>query len=220
MGSNVICTSCRSEIPLPDVNVSTDVALCRRCGKTWSYADLLAENAPVSINLQTPPKGVWLEETSPQIFAVGTSTRSAVAFFLVPFMCVWSGFSLGGIYGTQIANLKFNLIQSLFGIPFLIGTVVLGSVALMSVCGKVEVRVDGESGVVFTGVGPIGWRRRFNWRKVTAIRVTDCRNRRGYTSRQITLDGETKINFASSIKEERLDFLFAVLRKKWHESGH
>ena len=38
-------------------------------------------------------------------------------------MLIWSGGSLGGIYGTQIANQEFSLLQSLFGIPFIIGTI-------------------------------------------------------------------------------------------------
>lgn len=51
-------------------------------------------------------------------FEISATTESPIAFFLVPFMLVWSGGSLGGIYGTQIANGHFNLFLSLFGIPF------------------------------------------------------------------------------------------------------
>ena len=70
-------------------------------------------------------------------------------------MCVWSGFSLGGIYGSQIAAGEFNLGLSLFGIPFVLGTLFFGSLAVMTVRGKVVIAVDRNAGRIFTGVGRI-----------------------------------------------------------------
>jgi len=219
MPSKNLCPKCRSEIPLEDVNVATDIALCRQCGQTWSYADLVEENQVEDFNSISPPRGTWFQETPPRRFEVGISTRSPIALFLVPFMAVWSGGSLGGIYGSQIAKGHFNLGMSLFGIPFLLGTLFLGSTALMAVCGKVTVSVDGDDGVIFTGVGPFGWRRRFNWRKVSSIRRTEKSGNRGSVSQQITFEGERQLNFASGAKSERLNFMLAMLRKKWRESS-
>ena len=216
----MVCPKCRAEIPLDDVNVATDIALCRQCGQTWSYADLIEDNKISDYLPSAPPGGTWFRETGPRAFEVGVTTRSAIAFFLVPFMCVWSGGSLGGIYGTQFAKGHFDLGQSLFGIPFILGTLLFGSIAVMSVCGKTTVKVDGDEGVIFTGVGAVGWRRRFNWRSVSAIRRTEKTGNRGSTSEQITFEGEKRMNFAAGIKTERLDFLLAILRKKWRESGH
>ena len=218
MQSKLICPKCHSEIPLDDVNVSTNIALCRQCGQTWGYADLI-DDTTVNFNTMTPPNGAWFREMPPRGFEVGASTRSPIAFFLVPFMFVWSGFSLGGIYGTQFVKGHFNLGESLFGIPFILGTLLFGSIAVMSVCGKVVVNVDDENGVIFTGVGPIGWRRRFNWSNVSGIRRTERYGNRGSVSQQITFDGEKRMNFAGGMKGERLDFMFAALRKKWRESN-
>ena len=219
MGTKLICPKCRAEIPLDDVNVARDIALCRQCGQTWSYGDLMTDLQSDYVIPQTPPPGTWFHEQGPREFTVGTTTRSAGAFFLVPFMCVWSGFSLGGIYGTQIYHRQFNLFESLFGIPFFLGTLLFGSIAVMSVCGKMTVSINGDDGVIFTGVGPVGWRRKFNWRRVTAIRRTQQMNRNG-VSDQITFEGEKRLNFASGVRAERLDYLLAVLRKKWRETGH
>jgi hypothetical protein len=215
----ILCPRCRSEIPLDDVNVSKDLALCRQCGQTWSYADLNEDNKASNFVPSSAPGGTWCEETGPGTFMVGSTTRSALAFFLVPFMCAWSGLSLGGIYGTQFTKGHFNLRESLIGIPFILGTLLFGSIAVMSVCGKVTVSLAGDDGVIFTGVGPIGWRRRFNWRKVTSIRRTEKIGNRGSTYEQITFEGEKRLNFAAGVKTERLDFMLAVLRKKWRESG-
>jgi hypothetical protein len=215
-----ICPKCRVEIPLDDINVAKDIALCRRCGETFSYGDLIDEANDTGINPANPPRGAWFKQRPPHKFEVGVSTRSAIAFFLVPFMCVWSGFSLGGIYGTRIVKGHFNLYISLFGIPFVLGTLLFGSIAIMSVCGKILVAVDGDKGVVFTGVGPIGWRRKFDWRSVTAIRRTQNYGNRGGSLQQITLEGPRRIDFASGVKQEKLDFMYGMLLKQWRESGH
>jgi hypothetical protein len=219
MGTRITCPKCRAEIPLDDINVARDVALCRQCGQVWSYGDLIADGQTDPVIPQTPPKGTWFQDRGPNSFQVGVTTRSPVAFFLVPFMCVWSGGSVGGIYGTQISHRHFDLIESLFGIPFLVGSVILISVTALMVCGKITVSVNGDDGVIFTGVGPVGWRRKFNWRRVTAIRRTQQMNRNG-VSEQITFEGEKRLNFASGVRAERLDYLLAVLRKKWRETGH
>jgi hypothetical protein len=216
--SKTTCPKCRAEIPLEDVNVATDVALCRQCGETWSYVELLADSKAVKFNFLTPPSGAWFREQSPNSFEVGVTTRSAVAFFLVPFMCVWSGFSLGAIYGTQVVKREFNLGMSLFGTPFILGSLLFGTQAVMAVCGKVVVSIDGNQGILFMGVGPIGWRRRFDWRNVSAVRRTETYGRRGSVSQQITLEGDKRLDFAGGLKSERLEFMFEVLRKKWRES--
>jgi len=219
METKLLCPKCRAEIPLADVNVTTDIALCRRCEKTWSYSELIGDSRLPNLDLQNPPGGAWFHETAPNAFEVGVTTRSATAFFLVPFMCVWSGFSLGGIYGTQFRQGHFNLSQSLFGIPFILGTLLFGSIAVMTVAGKITVKVNGDDGAIFTGVGPVGWRRKFNWRDVTDIRRTEYYGRRGSVSQQITFDGQKQLNFGSNLGGGRLDFMFAVLRRKWRESG-
>ncbi len=212
MVSKPLCPKCRKEIPLDDVNVAKDIALCRRCGESYPFSDLV-DSAPVrSVDLANPPRGAWLVQNPPVGFEVGASTRSGVAFFLVPFMCVWSGFSLGGIYGTQIYKMEFNPMISLFGIPFLLGTAFFGSYALMTVCGKVVVRVAGDEAVVFVGVGPIGWRRCFNWRKVSSIKRTEKLNN-GNTSQRLTIEGEKRIDFGTGLKAERLDFMLGALQQ-------
>jgi hypothetical protein len=206
------CPACRREIPLADVNVSTDVALCRRCEQTFSYAELIEDERGAPVELGRPPKGAWFHRDMSG-FEVGVTTRSAGAFFLVPFMCVWSGFSLGGIYGSQIVKGEFSLTASLFGIPFVLGTLLFGSIAVMSVCGKVLVRVNRNAGLVFVGVGPLGWRRKFDWDGVAGIHLTQKCGNRGSVTDEITLEGRKRLSFASGVKAERLDFMLGALRE-------
>jgi hypothetical protein len=83
----------------------------------------------------------------------------------------------------------------------------------MAACGKVLVRVDGKNGEVFTGVGPVGFRRRFQKDDVTGVRRTAHRSNKGEVSDQITIEGRKPIRFALGLPAERLNFLLGTLRQ-------
>jgi hypothetical protein len=143
---------------------------------------------------------------------VGATTRSPAAFFIVPFMCVWSGFSLGGIYVTQIISGKFDLVSSLFGIPFLIGTIIFGTLALMTVCGKVEVTI-GRNSSVFIGIGSLGWSRRFDWLTIKSIREEVTKTQYpGSSGAAIVLEGARRLKFGGGLNEERRYFILSALK--------
>ena len=149
----ISCPKCKSVIPASRLNVETDMAVCDKCNEAFTISALVAGGRAASdFNVDEPPGGAWFQDTGAG-WRMGATTRSALAFFLVPFMCVWSGVSLGGIYGTQIVSGQFNPVLSLFGIPFLIGTLVIGWLALMSIGGKVLVAAEDDNGFVFVGVG-------------------------------------------------------------------
>lgn len=207
----VVCPKCQAEVPLEDVNVANDIALCRKCAYNFSFADAVAEGEIEPVDLTKPPKGIWYKRT-PNGFELGSSTRSAIAFFLVPFMLVWSGFSLGGIYGTQIVKGHFNLGMSLFGIPFLLGTILFGSIAIMTVCGKFCVRVQGNDGEVFVGVGSLGYRKKFRWDQVRDIRVETERTSKGTTYKQLLIAADTPIKIPN-VPDSRVTFFVAALRQ-------
>ncbi|MBI4602928.1 MAG: hypothetical protein HY721_13305 [Planctomycetes bacterium] len=215
----VACPKCGEEIASNDVNVATDAAWCARCNEVFALSSLLgkgreeAEDAPHDVPSE-PPRGAWFRKDADG-WELGATTRGAAAFFLVPFMGVWSGVSLGGIYGTQIANGQFNLVLSLFGLPFLAGTVFLGSMAVMTICGKVRVRVRqglGQGlGQVFVGAGVIGWRKRFDPKAIRRVLEKDTSGTRS-ASTSIVLEGEERIVFGSPLSEARRYFMVQVLR--------
>jgi hypothetical protein len=208
----VFCPKCAQTLRGDAINVVTDVALCGKCNEVFPLSSLMQAQESGPVDLSNPPRGAWYQGDI-NGFIVQATTRHPIAFFLVPFMCVWSGFSLGGIYGTQIMQGNFNLGKSLFGIPFLLGTLIFGAVALMAVCGKVVVRVLDSEGVVFTGVGPFGWRRPFNWDDVTMVRVERSFTRNNSSQAMtIVLDGPRKLRFGSGLTENRRDFIANVLR--------
>ncbi len=209
----VLCPKCGQTLGGNDINVVTDLARCPSCGEVFGLSTLVQANPTNAVDPHDPPRGAWFREDF-NGFEVGTTTRHPIAFFLVPFMCVWSGGSLGGIYGSQIISGQFNLLLSLFGIPFCLGTLLFGSIALMTVCGQIYVRVVDSEGVVFIGVGPLGWRRPFDWKQVTAIRVEASINNNHQPSQTIVLDGPRKLRFGSGVTEVRRDFIADVLRQE------
>jgi hypothetical protein len=209
----VVCPKCGQVLSGDDLNVGTDIARCRPCQEVFELSSLVEAGATGPVDLDDPPRGAWYRDQFDG-FVVGATTRHPIAIFLVPFMCVWSGFSLGGIYGSQIAAGKFNLGMSLFGIPFVLGTLMFGSMALMAVCGKVVVHVCDADGDVFTGIGPVGWRRPFNPLEVTGVRVEPHLSGNSHMAMTVVLDGPRKLRFGSGLSEARRDFVASVLRQE------
>ena len=208
----IICPSCRHEIPTVDVNVEKDIALCRACNQTFSFAELVAEPSGPMVDLSKPPKGVWYRQDMSG-FELGATTRSAAAFFLVPFMCVWSGFSLGGIYGSQIYHHKFNLTSSLLGIPFILGSLLFWSLALMATFGRTVLYVNGDQARIFIGVGPVGWTRKFKWSGIREVSEgVGGYQRNGRLQPRIVLEGDTRLTFGSNLREDRRYFIVNALR--------
>lgn len=212
----ITCPACNSPIRASQMNVATDVAVCEGCQETFSISSVLGagKGVPEEFDQFNPPRGAWFEDTGVG-WRVGSTTRSAAAFFLVPFMCVWSGFSLGGIYGMQIVNGEFNLFLSLFGIPFLLGTLLFGSIAVMTVCGRTMVTVEGSEGRIFAGVGPVGWTRRFDWSSITAVEEDFMGYyQSGSSGHVIALVGQTRLKFGSMLNDARRYYVLQVLRRQ------
>ena len=113
------------------------------------------------------------------------STASWVALIVWPFMLVWAGGSLGGIYGTQIKSGQFNWVMSLFGLPFLAGSIFLFGIAFMSTFGRVIVE-SGQDGHLRIRKGGLGlyWTKSAAWMDVVSAEVVEeTRRRKGnYTT--------------------------------------
>jgi len=212
----VFCPKCQREIASAAVNVAADVAFCRPCNEAFELSELVddveqASEAAPPPEMLVPPRGAWFDKDL-EGFTVGATTRSCAALFLVPFTCVWAGGSLGGIYGSQIAKGQFEPLLCLFGIPFLLGSLLLCAFTLMTVAGKLTVTVRRGEGVVFVGVGPLGWRKRFNPSEVRRVREEVRRGSKGSTTRSIVLEGTERIELGSMLSEERQRFVLQVLR--------
>lgn len=210
------------------MNVENDLAICHNCNEAFKISTLLSprpepevyQNAGWisderdSFNLNDPPFGVSYDNYG-MGWSIAATTRNGAAFFLVPFMCVWSGFSLWGLYGTQIQEGKFDLFRSLFGIPFVLGSLLLGSIAVLSLIGRTVIRtdeMDHDAGSIFLGIGPIGSTKRFRWSEVRRIdeSLSIGKNR----SKRITLyRDQGDIHFGGMLSDRRRRYVIQALRQ-------
>lgn len=204
------CPKCNSEVPSEQVNMATDLAFCPQCNEGFKISESIEDVVDAAV-LRDPPHGAWFQRNMDGV-VIGASTRSPIAFFMVPFMLIWSGGSLGGIYGTQIVKGEFDLTSSLFGIPFLLGSILFWVVALMAVCGKLEITI-GRDSKVFLGIGPLGWTRRFDWSGVNAIREDFAMTgNNGKLQAGIVMEGRTRIKFGTGLNEKRRYFVLNALK--------
>jgi len=150
------------------------------------------------VPVMTPPKGVDLVETMDG-FRLTLSTRSCIAIFLVPFTLVWAGGSLGGIYGMQIKQGKFDLMMSLFGLPFLVGSFFLIALTVMSVCGRTIVELAGGKFSIRTGALGVYRTQSAPWSDVRSCRLTEA-TQRGRSSYATTYQVEFKVDGAKDLR--------------------
>lgn len=204
------CPNCYTEIKSEDINVQKDIAKCSTCGHVFAISSVFQSVSRFDANM--PPQGAWYTSDF-ETTKVGATTRSPLAFFLVPFMIIWSGGSVGGIYGMQLVSGKFNLILSLFGIPFLIGSVVFWGVTMMAIFGKVEVTFNNEGGKIFTGIGRLGFTKTFLWKDIEAVEESMSNVRtQGSQQYQINLIGQSRVSFGTGLSNERRYYIMNVLR--------
>jgi hypothetical protein len=211
--SDAICPGCGQTIPLEDVNVARDLAVCRACGKTWAFSAVAGAKELKGVDLATPPKGVRVETDYEGATKIIYKRVSPIAIFFVGFTALWGGGSMAGIYGSQIVKGHFNVTQSLFGLPFLFGTIVLCSVTAFCLFGRWEIKVRRDEGTVFVGVGPFGWRRQFACGpgmqvslQMSAVRV----NNQPQEAITIQQGEDTKIAFGAVIAKRDVKLFIAA----------
>ena len=200
---------------MDDINVSTDIALCRKCGKTCSFSMIRTLPNASTLLSKPPPKGVKVEQ---DMMGNGTTITyrriPGVVLFLIPFMVAWSGLSMGGLYWTQIRSGTFDLERSLFGIPFLIGTIVIISFILFGLFGKWTVHLNRGQGTVFAGVEKLGWKRKFTYNRNSLITIKTIVGSEGsHEVISVTTDN-TDFSFGAIIKDDAKAFIAATLLRE------
>lgn len=207
------CPKCNTEILREHTNIQTDIAQCFKCDHIFKISETVGNiEEDDDFNINDTPSGTWITKDFDS-YTVGATTRSPVAFFLVPFMLIWSGGSIGGIYVTQIIQGEFDPIMSLFGVPFLIGSVIFWGIALMAIWGKVELVLDKNGGRIFTGLGKIGMTKGFMWKDISTIKEVQANyNNRGNAGSKIILEGKRRLSFGLGITESRRYYLYKVLQ--------
>lgn len=238
------CPDCRRPIPLEDVHVSKDIALCRGCGRNWSYAALVAgERLDQGVDLLHPPPGAWQRGDAVEAVIGATHRSWGPAAFSLGIAAFWNGIvsvfvlvaagetlkRLGvawpgflpmpkmedgdGVNSWGLAGLW------LFLTPFMaVGAGLVGNLAL-TVAGRTEVRIAGGTVEVFTGVGPVGRRRRFEACDAKDVRLDETSSGRGEDASVrrcigVDLEGGRVVRFGHGLREDRRMFVAAALRQR------
>ena len=167
------------------------------------------------IDLSKPPRGVKVAHSLISGIDITYRRFNPAVLALIPFTAVWSGFSLWGIYGSQIASGKFDAAASLAGLPFVLGTVVLVSVIVHMLFGHWRVHIDRGTVRIFSGVGPFGRRREITLGPGAQVRLGPSRlHRRGRSAQDIILEHDgRRVNFGVSLPDDVRLFFAAVLRQ-------
>lgn len=206
------CSNCGTEILNENINIKADIAQCHQCQHIFKISESLDSEVEDNFDLENPPNGAWIRRESGSV-VLGATTRSPIAFFLVPFMIVWSGGSLGGIYGSQLAKGQFDPVSSVFGIPFLMGSVIFWSLALMAIWGKVELRLDMKGGRAFTGLGTIGLSKTFTWDEVSTVKEDKTNYKYpGSQGGVVLLEGKKRVSFGMGVNDSRRYYLYRALK--------
>ena len=237
-----ICSSCKRSIPAQDVNVAQDVAYCRTCNRAHKLSELVHGTEAPEPDLSRPPAGTWYSSTALGA-VIGASHRSiGGAIGTLAISLFWNG--IVSVFLTLVISSTLHLLSVpvpdwfpnpkmngetmgwgmtlflwLFLTPFiLIGLAMIGAF-FTALAGRTEIRIQQGHGVIFTGVGPIGRRRRFNPQLVSKVRVNDERwrdsdgDRRRRTEIVLEAEDGKRIRLGGSLPEERRNFLAAALRK-------
>jgi hypothetical protein len=205
------CPSCNELVDSANINIQTDLGKCQHCDHIFKISEEI-DTVADGFDINTPPKGAWFT-TADAVITLGATTRSAIAFFLVPFALIWSGGSLGGIYGSQIVSGEFNILFSLFGIPFLLGSIMIWTIASMAIWGKVEITITENGGTVFTGLGKLGLRKHFTWQEISKItEKPTVMNYPGKRGNAIQLSGSKSISFGTGLSESRKYYVMSALQ--------
>jgi len=210
------CLFCKAEIPMEDINVSTDIALCRACGKTSAFS-VIGGTAQVDMSaFERQPRCVRLEHRPDGGLEIAYRRLSPVLLFLIPFTALWSGGSMTGIYIVPLLKGRLDVSNMLFGLPFLFGTVILLSVIAYMLFGRWRVSMRDGHGEVFAGIGSLGWTRRFDYSADTIVSLKKSK----VSVNEVPQDGicvrtgSEELVFGALFKDDAKRFIAAAIAKE------
>ena len=236
-----MCPRCKQIIPSEDVNVANDIAFCRNCNLSCRLSGLTIGTAvDENVDVTSPPAGCWFRRDGNSVVIAATHRSVGQAFALLLFCLFWNGIVSVFVLFAAASTLRhlgltlpgwlpiakgssmpvgMTIFLWLFLTPFIaVGLVVLATF-FSSLVGRTELRVDAEKGILFSGIGSLGFRKRFSTSNVQDVRVEDKRWRDsdGDSRRktQIVIEtNEKPIYFGSMLTEERRRFLAGAAKRE------
>ncbi len=210
------CPNCGKVLPLDDVNVAQDVALCRACGYSGSFLSATPVPQMTDEEMARPPKRVSLRREFGDALTITCRPKRTGLFFLIPFTAFWSGISMTGIYLVPLATGSFEWKLGLFGLPFLAGTIGLLAAILYLLFGKTTVTLSKGRAHLFMGLFGVGRTREMECGQGTKVTIEKSGYRvNNVPQPEIVLtSGEKKMKFgAMGLSNDVQTYVAAVLRR-------
>jgi hypothetical protein len=237
------CPRCKSVIPSEDVNVANDIAFCRKCDLSHRLSDLtLGTTVDEEVDASRPPAGTWLQRDMRGIVVGATHRSLGQAFGLLLFCLFWNGIVSVFVSFALVSTLQhlgitlphwfpaptskgspvgigMTIFLWLFLTPFIAVGLGMLMAFLSCLAGRTEVQIQGGQGVVFNGIGPLGFRKRFSTSEVRDVRIENRRwrdnNGASHKNAQIVIETTRKpINLGSMLTDERRRFVAGCLKKE------
>jgi hypothetical protein len=106
-----------------------------------------------------------------------------------------------GLYGRQLVQGKFDPAHSLFGLPFLLGTIVLLIIITYLLFGHWRINVGRGECEIFSGVGPLGRRRRIRLERASLVRMEASTLKVNNVPRQhiVITTGDEQLKFGATL---------------------
>ncbi|CAG1010798.1 hypothetical protein PHYC_03931 [Phycisphaerales bacterium] len=236
--SAIACPVCGAKVGVENINIREGVALCPSCGRLTRLGELAEDPALIGVAEGEPPRGCWIRDDGVET-RVGASSRSVGGFLGALFFTVfWNG--IVGIFvlvaaagtwqhlvgplpawvpgmakgGNAPMSLGMVVFLWVFLTPFITVGLVMAGVTLVSLAGKVELRLRQAEGSVFVGVGSLGWRRRFDAGAVKRVHLNQTLWKQNDQSKEVVvIEAERRVAFGSMLTDERRRWLAAAAAK-------
>jgi hypothetical protein len=175
------------------------IAYCRSCNLSHQLS-ALASGALVDpdVDLSRPPAGTWFRRDAVSAVLGATHRSPGQAFGLLLFTLFWNGivsvFILLALGSTlqhigigipawfpspashgKMIPLGMTIFLWLFLTPFIAIGLAMLFTFLSCLAGRTELRVEGNQVSLFTGIGPVGLRKRFSASEVQDVRIEQKR---------------------------------------------
>jgi hypothetical protein len=228
-----LCRNCGAVTPLIELAGAASAGSGSAIPTSPTPIFIMGEHHSDPPAVDPPPSGCTLETGPMGDIVLTASARSLpMALFMGFFSLIWNGVTWTFVIlvvstllvhsGLAPASLQSNppniplplaLIMAFFITPFvLIGLFVLG-LFFMALAGRVQVTIDRDAGTVFTGVGSIGRRQRFNALAITSVRLYHAApGRNGQNSHAVEINGARRIRFGSMLSAQRAAWLCVATR--------
>ncbi|UDQ96643.1 hypothetical protein AAEX28_06170 [Lentisphaerota bacterium WC36G] len=218
------CPKCEQEINIADINMQTDSVLCRSCEEIFNINECteIIDKEHIKNIYNNPPNGCMIREDFDGKTLIIKKKSLLGILILTIFTLIWSGLSIGSIYVMPILNGKFNVEQGLFGIPFVLGTIILVNVIMCMLFGAKKIKIANGELYYFNGLAKVGIKKRLQVSQIKEVNITrsniQTNNQYHY---QVELKGhfdnnKKVINIVSTTDDEILEYAkaFILVHKK------